>query len=86
MLQELLDKLDAWAILGFTAQAVFTARFVVQWVASGRAGQEPHRATMREGFRRGLGNAHRRDHRREGMSDPLGCSRSGALTAGNVLS
>jgi lipid-A-disaccharide synthase-like uncharacterized protein len=32
-------KLDAWVILGFVAQAFFTARFVVQWIASERAGK-----------------------------------------------
>jgi lipid-A-disaccharide synthase-like uncharacterized protein len=30
-------NLDAWVILGFVAQAFFTMRFVVQWVASERA-------------------------------------------------
>ena len=30
-------KLDAWVILGFVAQAFFTMRFVVQWIASERA-------------------------------------------------
>lgn len=28
---------DGWVILGFVAQAFFTMRFVVQWVASERA-------------------------------------------------
>jgi lipid-A-disaccharide synthase-like uncharacterized protein len=28
-----------WLILGFVAQAVFTGRFIVQWVASERAGR-----------------------------------------------
>ncbi|SMC96878.1 Uncharacterized N-terminal domain of lipid-A-disaccharide synthase [Fulvimarina manganoxydans] len=28
---------DVWLILGFVAQAMFTARFLVQWVASERA-------------------------------------------------
>src|SRR5476651_293206 len=32
-------KLDAWVILGFVAQGFFTMRFVVQWVASERAGR-----------------------------------------------
>jgi lipid-A-disaccharide synthase-like uncharacterized protein len=27
-----------WLILGFTAQALFSARFLVQWIASERAG------------------------------------------------
>jgi lipid-A-disaccharide synthase-like uncharacterized protein len=30
-------KLDGWVILGFVAQALFTMRFVVQWIASERA-------------------------------------------------
>jgi len=30
-------KLDGWIILGFVAQAFFTMRFVVQWIASERA-------------------------------------------------
>jgi lipid-A-disaccharide synthase-like uncharacterized protein len=30
-------KFDGWVILGFTAQAFFTMRFVVQWIASERA-------------------------------------------------
>lgn len=30
-------RLDAWVLLGFVAQAFFTARFVVQWIASERA-------------------------------------------------
>lgn len=30
-------KFDAWVVLGFVAQAFFTMRFVVQWVASERA-------------------------------------------------
>jgi len=28
---------DAWVILGFVAQAMFTARFLVQWIATERA-------------------------------------------------
>jgi len=32
-------RLDAWVLLGFVAQAFFTARFVVQWIASERAGR-----------------------------------------------
>jgi len=31
-------RLDWWVILGFAAQALFTMRFVVQWIASERAG------------------------------------------------
>jgi lipid-A-disaccharide synthase-like uncharacterized protein len=30
-------RFDAWAVLGFMAQAMFSARFVVQWIASERA-------------------------------------------------
>jgi lipid-A-disaccharide synthase-like uncharacterized protein len=30
-------KLDAWVLLGFIAQGLFTMRFVVQWIASERA-------------------------------------------------
>ena len=26
-------KFDGWVVLGFTAQAFFTMRFVVQWIA-----------------------------------------------------
>ena len=32
-------KFDAWVVLGFVAQAFFTMRFVVQWIASERAGK-----------------------------------------------
>ena len=31
------EQFDAWILLGFVAQALFTMRFVVQWVASERA-------------------------------------------------
>jgi lipid-A-disaccharide synthase-like uncharacterized protein len=31
------DQFDAWVFLGFVAQAMFTMRFVVQWIASERA-------------------------------------------------
>jgi lipid-A-disaccharide synthase-like uncharacterized protein len=31
-------NLDGWVVLGFVAQLFFTARFVVQWIASERAG------------------------------------------------
>lgn len=31
-------RLDWWVLLGIAAQAMFTLRFVVQWVASERAG------------------------------------------------
>jgi lipid-A-disaccharide synthase-like uncharacterized protein len=30
-------QFDAWILLGFVAQAMFTMRFVVQWLASERA-------------------------------------------------
>ena len=32
-------NLDAWAILGLTAQFAFTGRFLVQWIASERTGK-----------------------------------------------
>ena len=32
-------RLDWWVLLGFLAQALFTARFLVQWIASERAGR-----------------------------------------------
>ncbi len=32
-------RLDWWVLLGFVAQAFFTGRFVVQWIASERAGK-----------------------------------------------
>ena len=31
--------LDWWVLLGFVAQAMFTMRFLVQWIASERAGK-----------------------------------------------
>ena len=31
-------NVDWWVLLGFVAQALFTLRFVVQWIASERAG------------------------------------------------
>jgi lipid-A-disaccharide synthase-like uncharacterized protein len=30
------DRSAAWLVLGFTGQAIFTARFLVQWLASER--------------------------------------------------
>jgi len=30
-------QFDTWVVLGFVAQALFTMRFVVQWIASERA-------------------------------------------------
>ena len=32
-------RLDWWVILGFVAQGLFTMRFLVQWIASERAGR-----------------------------------------------
>jgi lipid-A-disaccharide synthase-like uncharacterized protein len=32
-------RLDWWVLLGFLAQALFTMRFLVQWLASERAGK-----------------------------------------------
>ena len=32
------NNLDWWVLLGFVAQIMFTLRFVVQWIASERAG------------------------------------------------
>ena len=32
-------RLDWWLALGFLAQGLFTARFLVQWIASERAGR-----------------------------------------------
>jgi lipid-A-disaccharide synthase-like uncharacterized protein len=32
-------RLDWWVLLGFVAQALFTMRFLVQWIASERAGR-----------------------------------------------
>jgi len=41
--QYLLDvfviRLDWWVLLGYLAQIMFTMRFVVQWIASERAGR-----------------------------------------------
>ena len=33
-----ITRLDWWVLLGLAAQALFTARFLVQWIASERAG------------------------------------------------
>jgi lipid-A-disaccharide synthase-like uncharacterized protein len=35
----LVTKLDFWAAFGLVAQLAFTARFVVQWITSERAGK-----------------------------------------------
>ena len=32
-------RLDWWVLLGFVAQALFTMRFLVQWLASEKAGK-----------------------------------------------
>ena len=34
-----ITRLDWWVLLGFVAQGLFTARFLVQWIASERAGR-----------------------------------------------
>src|SRR5919206_3645101 len=34
-----IDKLQWWVVLGYVAQIMFTMRFVVQWIASERAGR-----------------------------------------------
>jgi lipid-A-disaccharide synthase-like uncharacterized protein len=39
MLDEFLANLDSWVIIGLIAQAAFTGRFVVQWLASERCGK-----------------------------------------------
>jgi lipid-A-disaccharide synthase-like uncharacterized protein len=35
----LINSLDWWVILGLAAQGLFTMRFLVQWIASERAGR-----------------------------------------------
>ncbi|MEJ0076761.1 MAG: lipid-A-disaccharide synthase N-terminal domain-containing protein [Alphaproteobacteria bacterium] len=32
-------QFDAWVVVGFIAQGLFSARFLVQWIASERAGR-----------------------------------------------
>ncbi len=40
MIDELLETLrNPWVIVGFAGQAVFSLRFVVQWIQSERAGR-----------------------------------------------
>ena len=39
MFDKLLTNFDAWIIIGLLAQAAFTGRFVVQWLASERRGK-----------------------------------------------
>ena len=34
-----LSRVDFWLVLGFFAQILFSARFIVQWIASERAGR-----------------------------------------------
>jgi lipid-A-disaccharide synthase-like uncharacterized protein len=34
-----ITRLDWWVLLGFAAQALFTMRFLVQWLASERVGK-----------------------------------------------
>jgi lipid-A-disaccharide synthase-like uncharacterized protein len=36
--QIFVQSLDGWVVLGFLGQAFFTARFLVQWIASEKAG------------------------------------------------
>lgn len=38
--------IDPWLVLGFTAQGLFTARFLVQWVVS----EKKRRSTMPKAF------------------------------------
>jgi lipid-A-disaccharide synthase-like uncharacterized protein len=39
LLDVFVHNLDWWVLLGFVAQAMFTMRFLVQWIASERAGR-----------------------------------------------
>jgi len=39
MLQKFYSNLDLWVLIGLAAQLAFTARFVVQWIASERCGK-----------------------------------------------
>ncbi len=39
LLDVFVRQLDWWVVLGFVAQGLFTMRFVVQWLASERAGK-----------------------------------------------
>jgi lipid-A-disaccharide synthase-like uncharacterized protein len=34
-----MNGLNGWLILGFFAQALFASRFIIQWIASERAGE-----------------------------------------------
>ena len=33
------EQFDVWIAIGFFAQAMFSARFIIQWIASERAGR-----------------------------------------------
>lgn len=33
------EQFDTWLVIGFAAQAMFSARFLIQWIASERAGR-----------------------------------------------
>lgn len=33
------EQFDTWLVIGFFAQAMFSARFLIQWIASERAGR-----------------------------------------------
>lgn len=33
------EQFNAWLVIGFVAQAMFSARFLIQWIASERAGR-----------------------------------------------
>ena len=37
--KDFVDSWDGWVILGFLGQGLFTARFLVQWIASEKAGR-----------------------------------------------
>ena len=39
VMEKLLENLDAWVILGLTAQFFFFSRFIIQWIASERKGR-----------------------------------------------
>lgn len=39
MWNELASKLDAWFVMGFIAQCAFGMRFLIQWIASEKAGK-----------------------------------------------
>lgn len=34
-----IEQFDVWVAIGFAAQAMFSARFIIQWLASERAGR-----------------------------------------------